>query len=399
MGNPDGHTMKIGIDARWILAQSSGISVYTTELIRALVRLDRENEYVLFFNSSDLSAKTFADSGLSDAPNLSCQIVPWGVFSPASQLLLPGVLRRSGIEVFHSPNYMIPFLAFPKRRPGSIRAVVTIHDVIPLIFPHHAPRSRKSRMFPLYKKVMLESGARADIIVADSGAAVADVIKHLRIEPDRADRVRSIYCGVSDRFTPAPSQADGQSSPSGSEDEPKTVLYVGRMDPYKNCVRLVEAFAAARKRCPFPLDLMIVGPEDERYPEAGNKADELGVRDSVRWVYLSDRELVDAYRDAGVVVLPSLYEGFGLPVAEAMACGTPVVCSDRGSLPEVAGDAAIQVNPENTEELAAAITKVLMEPAVASELSKKGLLRAAGLTWERTARETLIAYRDAANLA
>jgi glycosyltransferase involved in cell wall biosynthesis len=391
--------MRIGIDARWIFSQASGITVYTEELIKALVRLDTENEYVLFFNSRELCEQTFATAHVSEAANFSHRIVPWGVFSPASQFFLPGILTRSGIDVFHSPNYMIPFLAFPKRRPGRIRLVVTIHDVIPLIFPHHAPRSKKSRLFPIYRKVMLESGARADIIVADSNAAMADVVKHLKIGPDREGNVRAIYCGVCDRFSPSGTRAKGEGSSGGSENKPRTVLYVGRPDPYKNCVRLVEAFALAKQRCTFPLDLMIVGPEDERYPEAGQKAAELGIRDAVRWVYLSDGELVGAYRAAGVVVLPSLYEGFGLPVAEAMACGVPVVCSDRGALPEVAGDAALQVDPENTEAIAAAITRALVEPQLASELSAKGLAQAAKFTWERTARETLRAYREAVDLA
>lgn len=389
--------MRIGIDARWIFRQASGITVYTTELIRALACFDTENEYVLFFDSRDLCEQTVAAANLEGAPNFSWRIVPWGVFSLRSQLLLPRILSKNGIDVFHSPNYMIPFLGFPRHRPGKIRCVVTIHDVIPLMFPHHAPKSKKSRLFPVYKRVMLEVGERADMIITDSEAARGDVIKHLKILPEREASVHAIHLGVQERFSPAKRAEYVVRQPGTKNEEPRTILYVGRPDPYKNCVELVEAFAIAKMECQFPLSLTIVGPEDERYPEAREKTAELGIQDAVHWVYLSDSELVDAYRAAEVVVLPSLYEGFGLPVMEAMACGTPVVCSNRGALPEVTGDAAIQVRPGDTARLAAEIKRVLTDPGLAEELSKKGLEQAAKFTWERTARETLKVYGDAAS--
>ena len=384
--------MRIALDARWIFEQMSGIGAYTAELIRALASVDRENEYVLLFNRASLRDRTVRDLRLGDAANVHTRVVPYGVFSPVGQWAMPRILRRLEADLYHSPNYMIPLLAFPRNRRGRLACVVTIHDVIPMIFPHHAPRSRKSRLFPLYRRLMREVGVRSHVIVTDSEASRRDVIRHLRMPSEREGSVRAVHCGVSSRFRPPPAESR-RGSASG---DPARVLYVGRSDPYKNLVRLVEAFAAARSRCPFAARLLLAGPPDARYPEAGARAVALGLGDAVRWTgYLPDADLVRLYQQARVLVMPSLYEGFGLPVIEAMACGTPVVCSRIGALEEVAGDAALFVDPESVPDMAGAIGRVLTEPALASDLSARGLRRAAGFTWEATARRTLELYREA----
>lgn len=383
--------MKIAIDARWITPQASGIGVYTQELLRALAIQDRRNEYTLFFDSAELRDRTTERAALSKCANVSSELVPYGVFSPANQLHLPGLLKKKGIDVFHSPNYMIPLLAFPRNGKGGTAAVVTIHDVIPMIFPDHAPKSRKTRLFPLYRRLMIEVGRRAHMIIADSESSRRDIITHLRIPAERQGRIKTVYCGLGSRLHPG-----GAPRPARSGNEQRTILYVGRSDPYKNCVGLVAAFELVRKQCSFPLKLVMAGSPDERYPEIDQKIGALGLKEAVLREYLPDWELADAYRNADLLVLPSLYEGFGLPVLEAMAFGTPVVCSNRGSLPEIAGDAAIQVDPTDTVALAVAMTRVLTDPALAGDMSAKGLRQAAGFTWQRTASETLAAYRQAA---
>ena len=122
--------MKIAIDARWIFDEISGIGLYTRELVAALAELDRDNDYVLLFKQPELQERTWREARLADKPNFRAALVPWGLFSPGGQLGLPGWLRREGVQVFHSPNYMIPFRAFARRRPHTIRCVVTIHDLI-----------------------------------------------------------------------------------------------------------------------------------------------------------------------------------------------------------------------------------------------------------------------------
>jgi hypothetical protein len=154
--------MRIGLDARWIFPEITGIGSYTQELIRHLVRLDTDNEYLLFFGSEAVRDRTADYAGLDQAAHVTSAIVPYGPFSPKSQLLLPGLIRRARLDVFHSTNFMIPFPGFPRNRRGRTACVVTIHDLIPLLFPEHTPRALKTRFHPVYRRVMKEVGLRAD---------------------------------------------------------------------------------------------------------------------------------------------------------------------------------------------------------------------------------------------
>ncbi|MBN1503590.1 MAG: glycosyltransferase family 4 protein [Candidatus Eisenbacteria bacterium] len=376
--------MRIGIDARWIFRELSGIGIYTREMIRCLADIDRENEYVLFFDRPEALEETCRLAQLSKAPNFSPLLLAYGPFSLRGQLVQPTVFRKLRLDVFHSPNYMVPLRAFPKGRAGRTTCVVNVHDVIPLLFRNRLSRSKKARLFPLYRRIMLEVGRRADLIITGSTCSRTDVLRELRIKDP--GRVIVIPDGVDPRFAP-------------SSVEPRTgditILYVGRLDPYKNVPRLVEAFSTVRKGSAPGARLKIVGPKDERYPEAALLAESLGVAPFVEWVgYVGDEDLVRAYQQAAVLVLPSHYEGFGLPALEAMACGTPVICSNSSSLPEVVGDAALLVDPDNTDELVTAIARVLSDQTLRSDLREKGLRRAARFSWRHTAALTLDAYRS-----
>ncbi len=391
--------MRIGLDARWIFGEISGIGAYTRELIRHLALLDHDNHYVIFFNSAALKDRLLEETGLERSDNFSACVLPFGLFSIANQLQLPRILMEQRLDVYHSPNYLIPLRAFPRNRPGRVRCVTNLHDLIPLIFPEYTPRSRKRRIFPLYRWLMLQVGMRSDIILTGSSSARNDIIRHLRIPPERMPAVLAIPDGVAARFKPAAPGARARSGTPADELGPggqrgaKVILWVGRPDPYKNLAGLIAAFARLKHEAHFPAILRLAGSRDARYPEAGRLAAQLGVeRDVVQTGYLTDDQLVREYQGADVFVLPSFYEGFGLPVLEAMACGTPVVCSRQGSLPEVAGDAALQVRPQDVPGLAEAIRRVLSEPALAADLAARGLRQAARFTWAATAQETLRAY-------
>lgn len=378
--------MRIGIDARWIFPELSGIGTYTQELIRHLAHHDRKNEYILFFEHRSLLSRTAEATQFNTAPNFSTHIVPYGPFTLRNQVLMPGMLSDHRVDVFHSTNYMIPFRAFPHRRNGHMRCVVTIHDLIPLLFPEHAPKSRKTRLFPLFKRIMREVGRRAHVIITVSESSRRDIIRHLRLGEEQAHRVVVVPEGVPAGYSPGSTQVG----------DPKTILYVGRMDPYKNVVRLVEAFARLRAEVSPNILLKIIGPEDQRYPEPRQRAVELGVENGITWSgYVASEDLKRAYQEANVLVLPSQYEGFGLPVVEAMASGTPVVCSNTSSLPEVAGDAALLVDPNSTDELVQALARVLTETRLAREMREKGIHQAGKFIWSRTAELTVEAYQQA----
>ncbi|MDA0322948.1 MAG: glycosyltransferase family 1 protein [Verrucomicrobia bacterium] len=384
--------MRIAIDARWIFKEISGIGAYTRELIGALIQADSSNEYVLYFESDAVRERTLSELQVEACDRITPRVLAHGVFDPRSQLKTPGILRRDGIDIYHSTNYMTPLFAFPRSAAGPMRCVVTMHDVIPLKFPHFAPNSRKNRIFPLYRALMSEVARRADIIIADSNSSRRDVIEHCRVPPDRERCVRTIYCGVAARFAPPASR------PPPDPSRERRILYVGRADPYKNIGGLVRAFGQARRDGAPASRLVIAGSPDPRYPEAEQLARELKLEDSVEWTgYLSEEQLVTTYQQADLLVLPSRYEGFGLPVVEAMACGVPVICSDQGSLPEVAGDAAVQVHPDDTDRLAAEIKRVLCDDSVWRNMSAGGIEHAKRFTWQRTAQQTLAIYTELAS--
>ena len=385
--------MKIALDARWIFNEISGIGAHTRELIRHIAREDHANSYLLIFSDRTLAERTWVEAELADKPNFRPDIVPWSVFSPHSQLMLPSRLARHGIEVYHSTNYMIPLSCFPRGRVGKIRCVATIHDLIPLLFPLATPRALKTRLFPIYRRLMLEIGARADRIIAVSEASRADIVEHLNIPPDRHDTVKVIYNGVSPNFVPAPVADPLRDDPT----RPRTLLYVGRSDPYKNLTLLIQAFAQARQTAPFPLTLKILGPPDPRYPEAGQLVKELGLENAVLWAgYQTNSALVKAYQDADLVVLPSRYEGFGLPVVEAMACGTPMVCSDIPVLKEIGGEAAFYTPLGSIPGLAEGIMTVLTDAPLRRTLIARGFEQARLFTWANAARQTIALYKDLA---
>jgi len=398
--------MKTAIDCRWIPRKMFGIGAYTRDIVTQLVVQDRDNEYLLLFRDPVVRDRILQETGAGPAPNFTALDVSYGVFSLKGQLLLPGLLARSGVDLFHSPNYMIPFAAFPRNRCGRIRCVVTIHDVIPMIFRHHAPRSRKSRMFPLYRLVMKEAATRADSIVTDSQCSAEDIVKHLGIAGEAADKVAPVYLGVAEQFRPAPPGQPAADPPSGAprdsyldcSDGAKNILYAGRMDPYKNLATLVKALDAARKQASFPVSLTIVGGIDPRYPAVPAMVKELGLENAVKWTgYVPDEDLVFLYQNCDILVHPSRYEGFGLTVAQAMAAGLPVISSNAGPLPEVIGDAGIMLDPDDVAGFAARIFEVLSTPSLAQELRDKGLARATRFNWADTTAEILRIYRSLAS--
>ena len=374
--------MRVILDARWIFPELSGVGVVTQELVRHLPAVAPDDEFVFLFRDPALRDRVADETGFLNHANACAELVPWGPFDPRGQWDLPRRLRRWGADLFHSPNYMFPLPGARPDRPGRVRMAATVHDLIPLLFPHYTPRALKTRLFPLYRALMREVGRRADLLLTVSEATRADLVRELC--PDRPDRVVVVPNGIGEAFL----AAEPLPAP-----RPPHLLYVGRFDPYKNVPLLIEAFARLRKDVP-DARLTIIGPPDARYPEARERARALGVEPALTWSgYQETPALVEAYRRAAVFVLPSRYEGFGLPVLEAMACGTPVVCSDIPALAEVAGDAAVRVPPDDAAALAAALRRVLVEPALAARLVEAGRRRAREFSWRRTAEGTHAAYR------
>ncbi len=383
--NPD-PTIRIAIDARWVFPELSGIGRYTLELLRQLREIGGEFGYVVIVRDRERRDFLEREAGLAEAEGFEFSLLPHGVFSPAGQFAAASLLRRHGVRVYHSTNFMIPLPAFSRRRPHDIRCICNIHDLIPLVHPEFTPRALKTRFGLLYRWLMREIARRVDAVATGSESARRDIERLLGIAPER---IVVAPDGVDARYVP------GGDKPS-RRGAPPTVLYVGRRDPYKNLAGLVEAFARLVRDEGVDARLRIVGPEDDRYPEAWQVARRLGVADRIEWTgYLDDAGLVRAYQEADVLALLSRYEGFGLPVLEAMACGTPVVCSHAASLPEVAGRAARLVDPLDIAGAAAALREVLTQPAESERLRTAGLEHARRFSWQVTAESVLQMYREA----
>jgi glycosyltransferase involved in cell wall biosynthesis len=374
--------MNIAIDARWIFPHISGIGNYTRQLLAEYARMETPHRITAIFNDPELEARTRAETGMDRAAHMRSLLFPAGVFDLRSQLRLPRLLRQEHIRVFHSPNYMIPFRAFSRHADGAIRAVTTIHDLIPLRFPDHAPKSKKARVMPLFRALLREAARRSTCILTVSNTSRRDIIELLHAPPER---VRSVYNGVADVFLQA-----GHENGCSESDGPRTLLYVGRADPYKNIATLLHALARLRRDEGMNVKLCIAGSPDPRYPEPAALADTLGIADAVEWTgYLTDDALVATYRRADLLVHPSRYEGFGLQILEAMACGTPVLSSNAGSLPEVVGNAGRMVSPDDTAAFVREIKSILTTSALAAQMREAGFAQAARFSWAETARQTL----------
>ncbi|MCS7283680.1 MAG: glycosyltransferase family 4 protein, partial [Anaerolineae bacterium] len=279
---------------------------------------------------------------------------------------------------YHSPYYLMPY------RPG-VPTVLTVYDVIPLKFP--AQSTFQARM--LFRWTMGMALHAARLVVAISEATARDLAHHFPVAPGR---MTVISLAADPIFSPRPlAEVDALRRRYGLPES--FVLYVGSNKPHKNLARLVEAWAQTTDSG-ICSTLVIAGPWDPRYPEPRRRAEQLGL-ENIRWLGpIPEADLPALYSAATLFVFPSLYEGFGLPVLEAMACGVPVVCSNTSSLPEVAGDAALLVDPTDARALAGAIERVLTDEALRASLRARGLERARQFAWEEAAQRTLEIYRQ-----
>jgi len=371
--------MRIGIDARWIFPEISGVGRVTEKLIHNLGELGGDNTYILLF--SDPGLMNQYGSRWSKYPNLKPVLLPWGIFSPGNQLKMPSFIRREGIDLFHSTNYMLPLFL------RKIAVISTIHDLIPIKFPHFTPRAKKTRFNRLFRRLLIQCARRSDRVITVSHHTRDDLMRILGLPPEK---IAVVYNGIDSKYHP-----QNRNGHPGSLPSDPFILYVGRFDPYKNVVGLIRSFNRfCRDRKDNPR-LVLAGHLDPRYPEAIQIVEELGLQARVSFLDgATEEELIQLYSAARILILPSLYEGFGLPPLEAMACGTPVIASDRGSLPEVVGDAGLIIDPEGEDSIAGAIERLWESDTLRSELREKGLRRAKDFSWEKTARETLKVYEE-----
>jgi glycosyltransferase involved in cell wall biosynthesis len=295
-------------------------------------------------------------------------------------LPLEMMARQPWPGLLHSVDHVAPIW-------GPWRSVVTLHDLAFLLYPAtHTPASRA------YYAATGESVRRAERVVAVSQRTASDAVRLLGVDPAR---MRVVHEAAAPGFFPRSSDAlPALAQRLGFSLEQPYALFVGTLEPRKNLPLLLEAFGLLRRR--LDAQLLIVGRRGWLEEPIFAAHARSGVGDAAHFLgQLGEEDLAVLYSHAGVFVLPSLYEGFGLPVLEAMACGAPVVCSNSGPLPEVAGDAAVLLKPEDAPDWASAMLDVLTNGALATRLRERGFARASEFSWEGMARATREVYREA----
>jgi len=375
--------MRIGLDVTSAVSQGAGIGRYTRELLRALAELDAHNQYQLFYASR---ARLFTLPPLG--PNFHVRSLPLHDIWLArlwhrAQLPIPVETFTGRVDIFHSPDFTLP-----PTRPG-VKTLLTVHD---LSFVRD-PASAAPGLLNYLNAVVPRSVKRAGHILADSLATKNDLQEIYAAPPEK---ITVLYSGVEARFRRAGNaeqQAVRAKYRLGTE---PFILAVGTLQPRKNYVRLIQAFAEI---CRLPSTihhrLVIVGGKGWLFDSIFAEVERLGLQGRVLFPgFVADEDLPALYSAAHVFAYPSLYEGFGLPVLEAFACGAPVLTSTVSSLPEVAGDAALCAPPTDITALAEALHQLMSDDALRAELIAKGLARAQTFTWGRAAQELLTIYNN-----
>jgi alpha-1,3-rhamnosyl/mannosyltransferase len=373
-------TETIAFDARFVCDRYDGIGRHAFGLLEALSRLDARRRYVAYYHPA--YANTRFDLGsLAERENVELRHFPLPLYQPAEQLAWPLILRRDRATLFHTPYVALPLLA-------SLPTVLTVHDLIFERFPAFMPRRR---LRAIYRALTWAGTWRGAAVLTPSRATERDLEA---CYPAAAGKIRMIGGAVDRHFRPDRDRLLEAEVRERHGLPERFLLTVGAGRPHKNVELLIEAYMLLGAAGAPPL--VIAGSVDPRFTDGvGQRIEALGLESRVSRVGRVDEAHLPAlYRLSEALVFPSLVEGFGLPVVEAMACGTPVIASSASSVPEAAGGAALLFDPFRPDDLAQRLRQFLADPSLRRELRARGLARAAQVTWDAVARATLAVYDE-----
>jgi len=356
--------MKIAIDTQTTLGQKSGFGFYVKNLVEALAKVDPKDEYVLISPNTEKDFST-----------------PQRWFW--DQFIFPRRARKAQVDLLHQPCFSAPLWY-------SSKVIVTCHDLISIFFPENLPLA--SRLF--YSKWEPFSYRKASKIIAISEHTKRDIMALLKIPEEK---IRVIPLAASKDFRPIKSKRKIKEVQKKYKTGENYILDVGTIEPRKNLPFLVRSFALAVREG-VDANLVITGKKGWYYQGLFKLVADLNLQDKVIFTgYVEEKELPSLYSAAKAFVFPSLYEGFGLPPLEAMACGVPVISSNTSSMPEVIGKAGILISPKDERLWAKTIVNILKDKALAQTLSEWGIRQAKKFSWEETARKTIEVYKEVVN--
>ena len=373
---------RIAIDYTAAINQNAGIGRFVRRLVHAVVDLDHASSYLLVHAAPNAGMT----APFPDAPNVSRRALRlserWlNVFWHRLQAPVPIDWLTGPIDIYHSPDFVLPPIQ-------HAQSILTVHDLAFLLYPECADE----RLRGYLERTVPRSVARADFVLADSENTRNDVICLLGASPER---VAVVPGGVDPSFRPVDdiAQQNALRRRLSLDDDVPFILFVGVIEPRKNLAGLIEAFAILKSRQTLPHKLLVVGRRGWLWEGIVERAERSPVSQDIVFAgFVPEEDLPTLYSAAQIFAFPSHYEGFGLPVLEAMACGTPVVASRASSLPEVVGDAGLQVDPDDPEQLAAALELLALNPNVRDDMRRRGLERVGQFTWQAAAARLLDVY-------
>jgi glycosyltransferase involved in cell wall biosynthesis len=369
--------MRIGIDATALPPQPVGAGNYIIQLIRALAAQESDHDFVVF-------AQPRGQDMIALPEGSPVERVTVEERSPGSRLIweqvqFPKLIRVSGVELLHSTHYTRPTWL-------ACKSVVTFHDMTFFLYPELHTWARRF-YFP---KMMRMSASRADELITVSDSTRDDIVRLLGIDPKK---ITTTHLGVNPGYKPIDDQNKKRSVIEKYALPEKFILFVGLVEPRKNLPVLIDAFKRLIDE-EFNFKLILVGRFGWMYEKVFDQVKELGLENMVQFLgYVPQEDLPVVYNLARLFVYPTIYEGFGLPVLEAMACGIPVITSDVSSLPEIVGEAGILTPVNDSDALFEAIVQGLTDSDLRQELIHKGPRRAANFSWAKTAQLTLQVYQ------
>ncbi len=372
--------MRIGIDCRTILnprlGERAGVGHYTYYLVKHLLKNDKKNEYVLFFDYRLMDVTEFKQK------NVKLKHFPFSQYQrylpfTYSHMLISAALIKEGLNIYHSPANVIP-LTYPKT------SVITVHDLAIYKKPEWFPRGQKFST----KLLVPRSLKKADQIIAVSRATKRDIIKLFKIKPEK---IKIVYEGVGMKKIKEGKKPDIFKKYRLKN---KYIIFLGTIEPRKNLVGLINAYSKLIKKKKFEnYDLVLAGAEGWKYDQIFKTIEKNGLGDRVKFLgYVSHNEKIDLMKRAEIFVFPSFYEGFGLPLLEAISLGVPAISSSISSMPEVAGKSVIYINPESEEAILKAMVKILSSSKLRKKMKLLGIEQARGFDWDKCAKETIKIY-------
>ena len=371
--------MKICIDSRIIVNHKTGVGNYTYNLIHSLLEIDQKNDYLIFVNETlDKHHDIFS----LNQKNLEIKVLNVAPVSLRQQYALNKILKQEKIDIYHYPNWDLPLFQ-------NSKSIFTIHDLTYLLHNAYVGFGITKKT---YTWLNIYFGLKkAKKIIAVSESTKKDIIRKFKIEENK---IKVIYESCDSCFVPVRNIENNYKDKTDELNNQKYFLFVGEMRPHKNLNRIISGFSNFKAKHK-DFKLIVVGKNYRNFDDFSTQANSLGLKEDVIFYgHTGTDELVRLYQNAEALLFISIYEGFGIPILEAMSCGIPVITSSISAMAEIAGNAAITVDPYNVDSISDAMKKIVGNRELRSEYIKKGYIKRKNFNWKTTAEQTLKIYEE-----